>query len=96
MYGFAYKILCEIDRVGLNVQLSSLCNLSLKEFNHIESLFFQAFNCNINVTEERFSNKITTLEKLAAAESDVEVLCTDYLGSATSDEVSSITSSDDE
>ena len=30
MYGFAYKILCEIDREGLNVPLSTLNNLSLK------------------------------------------------------------------
>ena len=96
MYGFAYKILCEIDRVGLNAQLSSLNNLSLKEFNHIESLFFWTFNCNISVSEERFSNKIATLEKLAAEESAVQVLCTDSIDSISSNDISSVTSSNAE
>ena len=67
MYGFAYKILCEIDREGLNVQLSTLNSLSLKEFNHIESYFFIAFNCNISASEERFSNKTIALDKAASA-----------------------------
>lgn len=68
MYGFAYKSLCEIDRVGLNVQLSTLNQLSLKDFNAIESYVFLSFNCNIYIPEERFTNKIVALEKAAAAD----------------------------
>ena len=89
MYGFAYKFLCEIDREGLNVQLSTLNNLSLKEFNRIESLFFVAFNCNISITEERFSNKIAALEKAAAAEQAVQILCSESVSSAETHEASS-------
>ena len=94
MYGFAYKILCEIDREGLNVQLSTLNNLSLREFNRIESLFFVAFNCNISIEEERFSNKIAALEKAAASEQVVQVLCSDSVSSTETHEVS-IASDDD-
>ena len=90
MYGFAYKSLCEIDREGLNIQLSKLNQLSLTDFNAIESHFFMAFDFNIYVPEERFTNKIAALEKSAAADVPVQVLCTQSIESATesSDSVS--------
>ena len=86
MYGFAYKSLCEIDREGLNAQFSNLNQLSLKDFNAIESYFFLAFNCNINVGEERFTNKIASLEKAAAADVSIQVLCSESAESSIASE----------
>lgn len=84
MYGFAYKSLCEIDREGLNVKLSALTQLSSKEFNSTESMIFLAFDCNVNVSEEYFSNKIAALEKMAVADMATEVLCSASVKSSSS------------
>lgn len=86
MYGFAYKNLSEIDREGLNLQLSALTGLSLKEFNHVESTIFRAFDFNLNVTEEYFSNKVAAFEKAAAADAVTQDMCS---GSESADSIDS-------
>lgn len=85
MYGFAYKNLSEIDREGLNLQLSALTGLSLKEFNHVESTVFRAFDFNLNITEEYFLNKVAAFEKAAAADAVTHDKCTEYASSINSD-----------
>ena len=89
MYGFAYKNLCEIDREGLNIKLSALTSLSLKEFNCIESTVFMAFNANLNVSEDYFSNKVAAFEKAAAANAATpdQDLCSQSQGSFASDQL---------
>ena len=87
MYGFAYKNLSEIDREGLNLQLSALSGLSLKEFNHVESTVFRAFDFNLNVTEEYFLNKVAAFEKAAAADAVTQDKCSESVGSVDSDQL---------
>jgi len=87
MYGFAYKNLSEIDRVGLNLQLGALTQLSLKEFNQIESQVFRAFDYNLNVTEEYFLNKVAAFEKAAAADAVTQDKCSESGSSMTSDQL---------
>ena len=50
MFGFAYKMLCEIDRSSLNTTLSGLLGISLAEFNRLESSFYIALGFNVSVT----------------------------------------------
>lgn len=86
MFNFAYKMLCEIDRASLNLSLSSLTNISLKEFNRLENSFFVAFDFNVSVTEERFKTQLEVLEKAALQEYSTQVFDLESIGSITSED----------
>ena len=86
MFNFAYKMLCEIDRASLNLSLSSLTNISLKEFNRLEKAFFVAFDFNVSVTEERFKTQLEVLEKAALQEYSTQVFDLESIGSITSED----------
>ena len=87
MYGFAYKNLSEIDREGLNLKLSALTQLSLKEFNHVERQVFMAFDFNLNVEEEYLLNKVAAFEKAAAADVAPQDMCSKSANSVDSDQL---------
>ena len=86
MFNFAYKMLCEIDRASLNLSLSSLTNISLKDFNLLESSIFVAFDFNVNVTEEQFKTQLEALEKAAIQEYSTQVFDLESIGSITSED----------
>ena len=79
-------MLCEIDRASLNLSLSSLTNISLKEFNRLENSFFVAFDFNVSVTEERFKTQLEVLEKAALQEYSTQVFDLESIGSITSED----------
>ena len=79
-------MLCEIDRASLNLSLSSLTNISLKEFNRLENSFFVAFDFNVSVTEERFKTQLEALEKAALKEYSTQVFDLESIGSITSED----------
>ena len=86
MFNFAYKMLCEVDRASLNLSLSSLTNISLKDFNRLESSFFVAFDFNVSVTEEQFKTQLEALEKAALQEYSTQVFDLESIGSITSED----------
>ena len=86
MFNFAYKMLCEIDKASLNLSLSSLTNISLKDFNLLESSIFVAFDFNVNVTEEQFKTQLEALEKAVIQEYSTQVFDLESIGSITSED----------
>ena len=46
-----------------------------------------AFECNLNVTEDYFSNKVAAFEKAAAADAVTQVLCSESDGSTSGDQL---------
>jgi len=61
-YGFAYKMLCEIDWMSLNVPLAQLLCVSRQQFNQMESAVFAAFDYDIGLQEATFKTRFSTVE----------------------------------
>lgn len=65
-YGFAFKMVSEIDWMSLNQPLARLLGLTVDHFNRIESAIFAALDYNIGVTTEDFYKKFDSIDQACA------------------------------
>ena len=65
-YGFAYKMVAEIDWMSLNKPLARLLGLTVEHFNCIESAIFAALDYDIGVTAEDFCKKFDLIDQACA------------------------------
>ena len=62
-FSLAFKMLTDIDVMGLNSHLARSLGMSVSHFNDIESVFFMAIDFNAGVTEEAFAAKVKFLDQ---------------------------------
>lgn len=61
-FGLAFKMVAEIDVLSVNVNLASILNVSLAQFNEMESEVCAALDFNIGVSADDFSAHFATID----------------------------------
>ena len=62
-FSLAFKMLADIDVMGLNSHLSRVLGMSVSHFNDIESAFFMSINFDAGITEADFNAKVRVLNQ---------------------------------
>ena len=62
-FSLAFKMLTDIDVMGLNSHLSKELGMSVSHFNDIETAFFMSIDFNAGITEEDFNAKVRILDQ---------------------------------
>ena len=61
-FGFAFKMISEIDWWPVNRDLAHLLGIKTQHFNQMESAIFKVLDCNIGVLEEKFNERVRLID----------------------------------